>query len=128
MTLPLVSSLLSSFQNLVTIVYDISGLLINQSKSSSLISMGQTCNLGLFSLIYALFVVILTLVLLVHLKTIPFVIAAGCLWLVYLVFIFAGLCCYSTMKRVIKSLLRKANLRVSDKEVESNFLFDTSET
>ena len=119
------------FQNLVTIVYDISGLRINQSKASSLINMSQMRNSGLFSLIYALVVVILTLVLLVlKVQTI----CDSC-WLFYLfihplswVLIFAGSCCFLTMKSVIKSLLRKAKLRVSDQEVESNFPFDTSET
>ena len=114
------------FQNLVTIVYDISGLRINQSKASSLINMSQKRNFGLLILIYVLVLVILTLVLLVQFKIIPFVIpiviAAGCFTSLFLI------CCFLTMKRVIKSLLRKAKLRVSDQEVESNFPFDTSET
>ena len=93
--------------------------------------MGQERSSGLFSLIYILVVVIVTLVLLVlKVQTI----CDSC-WLFYLfihplswVLIFAGSCCFLTMKSVIKSLLRKANLCVSDKEVESNFPFDTSET
>ena len=118
------------FQNLVTIVYDISGLRINQSKASSLINMSQKRNFGLLILIYVLVLVILTLVLLVQFKIIPFVIpiviAAGCFTSLFLIRV--GSCCFLTMKRVIKSLLRKAKLRVSDQEIESNFPFDTSET
>ena len=122
---------LSSFQNLVTIVYDIKWLRINQSKASSLISMGQKCSVGLLnSPIYILVVVIATSVLLPLLVLFKVHTICDSCWLIYpcWVLIFSGSCCFLTMRSVIKSLLRKANLCMSDQEADSNFPFDTSET